>query len=297
MPLAGAPPRLTKPARRVVSQTVFTDELLLEIAAPEQIASLSHLSRDPQFCARPALARKYPALPLNTDAEAILRHRPDLVLFTDFSRSDLCSQVRRAGVPILSFSHYSSLDDALASLGVLAAHLGADAEARAAATVDRVRTRVARLARLLRKATPVRVISPSTFDILPGADTNFQDYCDHACAENLAKTVGGLAGNVPVPGEKILRWPVEKVVLVGGEAADGDSPLPTPAQIGHALQPFRRKSPYRHLRAVREGAAALLPTWQSSCVSHHRLACYEYLARQLHPACFAHAASLTPTLA
>ena len=34
---------------RVVSQTVGTDELLLALAAPDQIAALSHLARNPVF--------------------------------------------------------------------------------------------------------------------------------------------------------------------------------------------------------------------------------------------------------
>ena len=73
-------------AVRVVSQTVGTDELLLALAAPEQVAALSHLARDPAFSAVPGEARRYPQLQVNGDAESILRYAPTLVLFANYSR-------------------------------------------------------------------------------------------------------------------------------------------------------------------------------------------------------------------
>ena len=57
---------------RVVSQTVGTDELLLAVAAPEQIAALSHIAREPSFSAVAEEARAYPAIEVG-DAETILK--------------------------------------------------------------------------------------------------------------------------------------------------------------------------------------------------------------------------------
>jgi iron complex transport system substrate-binding protein len=221
---------------------------------------------------------------VNADAEALLRHRPALVLFADYSRPELILQVRRSGAEVMIFDRYNSLEDSFFSLTRLAKRLGPAAEKRADAVIADCKTRLASLQKRLKGVRPVRVISPSTFDIIPGDKTNFQDYCDHAGAENLAKTLGGLSGHVPAPGEKLLRWPVEKVVVIGGT---DDTANPTPKEIERALFPFRRMPPYRYLSAVREGKAALLLSWQSSCVTHHRVRCYEHLARQLHPTLFA----------
>ena len=46
--------------QRVVSQTVGTDELLVAIADPDEIAALSHLSRDSDFSAIAEQAAAYP---------------------------------------------------------------------------------------------------------------------------------------------------------------------------------------------------------------------------------------------
>jgi iron complex transport system substrate-binding protein len=258
---------------RVVSQTVGTDEMLLAVAAPEQIAALSHLSRDPNFSGVHREAAAWPAL-AHGDVETILRHRPTLVLFSDYSRAELVEQVRRAGVEIMLFDSYGTLEDAFSNLRKLAAALDEAALARVEAVIAEHRQRVEGLRTRLAGVRPVRVIAPSTYGVIAGRGTTFQDICDVVGAENLAATLGGLAGHSAPPVEQMLRWPVEVVVLGG---TDREA----------ALAPYRRLPPYAHLPAVRAGRVALLEPWALGCVTHLRVLAYEQLARQLHPERFA----------
>src|SRR5262245_43572677 len=87
-------------AVRVVSQTVGTDELLLALAEPSQIAALSPLAHESQFCAVSDEAAAYPQLAKNGDAENALKFSPTLILVANYSRVELVSQVRRAGVKV-----------------------------------------------------------------------------------------------------------------------------------------------------------------------------------------------------
>ena len=254
---------------RVVSQTVGTDELLLAVAAPDQIAALSHISRERSFSAVAAAAEAYPSIDRG-DAETILKYRPDIVLVADYSRGELVAQLQRAGVEIMSFGNYASLDDAFDNLRGLAHRLGPDAEVRAEAVIADVQARAARLREGLAGATPVKVIAPSTYGVIGGAGTTFQDLCDFAAAENLAATLGGLEGHAPIPRERMLTWPVEKVVVAGDDVAS-------------ALAPFERLPPYQFMPAVREARVALIDSYMLSSVTHHRIEGYERLARELHP--------------
>jgi iron complex transport system substrate-binding protein len=256
---------------RVVSQTVGTDELLLALAKPGQIAALSQLGRDPAFSACAAEAAAYPSVQPNGDAESVLRFRPTLVLCTDYSRAELTEQLRRAGVRILVFNRYYSLEDDYANLRRLGAELGA--RERAEAIIAGCRERMAALKARLRGVRPVAVIAPSIYGLIPGSETTFQDLCDHAGAVNLAASLGHMRGHSAPPAEEMLRWPVERVVLGGSDAA-------------RALAPLRSLSPYQFMDAVRSGRAALVEPWQLSCVSHHRIDGYEALARALHPEAF-----------
>jgi iron complex transport system substrate-binding protein len=265
---------------RVVSQTVGTDELLLAVADPGQIVALSHIAREPSFSAVAEEAKMYPAIEIG-DAETILKYRPTLVLGADYSRGELLAQVERAGVEVMRFSRYETLEDSFANLRTLAARLGPTAEVRAEGVIADVKRRELDLRERMAGVTPVRVIAPSTYGVIGGADTTFQDLCDYAGAENLAKTWGGLVGHVPPPREQMLTWPVERVVVAGGDAES-------------ALEPYRRIPPYRFMAAVKEGRVALIESYMLSCVSHHRMNGYERLARQLHPERFLRVEEASP---
>jgi iron complex transport system substrate-binding protein len=256
-------------AVRVVSQTVGTDEMLLAVAEPGQVAALSHLAYDPVFSAVAEEAKQYARIDRG-DAETVLKHRPTLLLAADFSRAELVEQVRRAGVKVLVFDRYQTLEDAYSNLRTLAAALGGGAPVRAERVIAECQERVEDLKRRLAGVTPARVIAPSTYGVIPGAETTFQDQCEHAGAINLASTLGRLRGHAAPPAEKMLTWPIDYVV-VSGETLET------------ALDPYRRLPPYAFMPAVREGRAVLLKPYMISTVTHYRIDVYEALARALHP--------------
>jgi len=257
-------------AARVISQTVGTDELLLAVAEPSQVAALSHLAGKAEFSAVSEAARNYPQLTLNCDLEGVLKYRPTLLLCADYSRAEFVSQARRAGLKVIVLTRYRTMADAYENLRLVAREIGPEAEARAERVIADCERRVAVLRERLSGVKPVRVIAPSNYGVIPGDDTTFQDLCDHAGAENLAATLGGLHGHEAPPTEQMLTWPVDRLVVVGEVVAD-------------ALVPFKKIPPYQYMASVKENRAVLLRHYQISCVSHHRIEAYELLARQLHP--------------
>ncbi len=213
--------------RRVVSQAVGTDDLLLEVADPGQIAALSHLGHDARYAPSVARARRFPVL-RSSSAEEILRQRPDLVLSTPYAPPESLVLLRRAGVKVHVFERFERLEDVYANLRTLGALLGHPE--RAEAVVRASEAAVRELARRLQGVRPIRVLAAGLYPFASGSGTSFQDICDHAGALNVAAEAG-LAGHVPMPGERALAWRVE--VLIGprsrpgpGRPAAGDQPLP-----------------------------------------------------------------------
>jgi iron complex transport system substrate-binding protein len=257
------------PPKRIVSQAVGTDEMLLAVADPSQIAALSHISRSPEFSGVAKEAAAYPQLK-GGDAEDILKFKPDLVLMTSYSRPELVQQVRKTGVQVCFIARFESLEDAYANLRLVAQAVGHPE--RAEAVIRSCRQRVEALAARLKGVKPVRVLAPSTYGYIAGTDTTFQDLCDHAGALNVAAEAG-LKGHAPTPGEQILGWRVETLVLGGTDCAT-------------SLTPYRSLTPFRLLPAVQQGRCALIPGHVLSSVTHLRIDGYERLARQLHPGAF-----------
>lgn len=256
---AGAP-------ARVVSQTVGTDEMLMALADPGQIAALSQLARNPDYCSDAAEAAKFPQLAAS-DTEAILRFHPDLVLMASYSRAETVAQVRRAGVPVLVIDHFDTLEDTYADLRLIARAIGH--EDRAEPLIAGLRARVAALERRLSGVTPARVVAPSAYGYIAGRDTTFDDLCAHAGAVNVAAEAG-LRGHAPIPAEKVLVWKVDRLVLEGADRAA-------------ALSRVRQIAPFKYMDAAISGRCALLPEALLSTVSQHRVDAYEVLAKALHP--------------
>lgn len=264
---------------RVLSQTVGTDELLLSLADPDQVAALSHLSRETAYSAVAAEAARYPHISATCDAEEALTYAPTLVLCADYSRAEFVSQVRRAGIRVIVFNKYRTLEDSYANLRLIARELGKEAQAER--IIADCQARVAALKERLEGVHKVRVIVPSIYSLIAGSDTTFQDLADHAGAENLAATLGHIVGHQPPPAEKILSWPIEKLVLAG-------------PSLEESLLPFRKLPPYQYMSSVKEGRAVLIPNYILSCITHRRVDGYEALARALHPELFADTSSVAP---
>ena len=258
LPLAAAPPR------RVVSQTVGTDEMLLALADPGQIAALSNLGRDARYSPVAGQARAYPSLK-DSDAESVLSFHPDLVLAASYTRPETLALLRRAGVRLVVLDHFDTLEDVYADLRTLGRELGHPK--RAEALIAQCRARVAALARRLQGVRPVRVLAASIYPFTAGSGTTFQDLCDHAGAINVAAEAG-LKGHQPTPTERLLTWNAE--VLVADDEPD------IKARLGQLPT-------YRFLPAFQAGRLVLMPEPLLSSVSQHRIDAYEQLARALHP--------------
>ena len=262
--LAVALPLLAGRPQRVVSQAVGTDELLLALADPDQVAALSNLGHDARFNPAAGAARPFRTL-RDSDAESVLAFHPDLVLAASFTRPETLTLLRRAGIRLVVLDRFDSLEDVYASLRLLGRELGQ--EARAEALVGQCRSRVAALAERLRGVRPVRVLSAGLYPFTSGSGTTFQDLCEHAGALNVAAEAG-LKGHAPTPSEKLLVWNPEVLVAAG----EGDLRAQL-AEIPH----------YRALPAFKAGRVVVLPGAMMSSVSHHRIAAYEALAKALHP--------------
>ena len=94
--LPAALPTLAAPTR-VVSLNLCTDQLLVALAAPNQIAGLGRFSRDPDISAVAGQAKAFPRI--GGGAETVLLQKPDLVLAGPYDRPVTSGALARQGIP------------------------------------------------------------------------------------------------------------------------------------------------------------------------------------------------------
>lgn len=115
--------------RRVASLNLCTDELLLTLAEPGQIASVTYLAQQPE---ESSLWRQGRAYPKNDGSLiSVIGYRPDLVLAMGGGGRDSALIARRLGIQVLNLPYPESIGDMEAMVLRVAHVLGRDAAGRA----------------------------------------------------------------------------------------------------------------------------------------------------------------------
>ncbi|MCG7394781.1 ABC transporter substrate-binding protein [Microvirga sp. ACRRW] len=108
--------------RRVVSLNLCTDEMLLAFADREQIASLTHLIRDPSIS---IMVEQSQGIPVNDGrAETILFNGPDLVMVGTYGQHYQAALLKAQGLEVLTLGAWTSLKDGQDQIRTMARALG-----------------------------------------------------------------------------------------------------------------------------------------------------------------------------
>ncbi|GBD48328.1 periplasmic binding protein [Methylopila sp. Yamaguchi] len=205
-------PSAAAPAR-VVSINLCTDELLVRLADPAQVASVTWLST---VSAGSNVADLVRGAPQNRGlAEEVVAARPDLVLAGRYTARAAVSVLKRIGVPVVEADAPRTLDQVKTEIRRVADAVGHS---------DRGEAMIAELERRLARPAPVRerslraaVLRPNGFTAGPGS---------------LSDELMRRAGLVNVAAELKLdnygQLPLETILLAGVDLliVDGDRPGP-----------------------------------------------------------------------
>lgn len=127
---AGAEPaRQVPPLKKVASLNLCADELVLRLAAPGQVASVTFLARDKSASNVADLAE---SVPVNRGlAEEVVPLSPDLVIAGAYTTRSTTQMLRRLGVEVLELDTPRSVEEAYGQIRAVAARLGAQAKGEA----------------------------------------------------------------------------------------------------------------------------------------------------------------------
>jgi iron complex transport system substrate-binding protein len=129
-----APRADANPPQRVVSANLCGDEMLLALADPAQIASLSPFASDPELSFLANQARHFPHN--RGSVEDVIRLASDLVLIGPYDSGYARALLEAKAVPFLVLQPWHSLGEGLAQIRQLAQRLGHPE--RGEAMIDRI---------------------------------------------------------------------------------------------------------------------------------------------------------------
>jgi iron complex transport system substrate-binding protein len=172
--------------RHVMSLSMCTDDLLLELLPPERIASLTYYSRDP------SISRQWPRaakMRINWGtAEEVLAEKPDLVLAGTYTTPATRSLLKKLGWPLLEVPPAVDFDEIRAVTRQVARAL--KEEAAGEALIAKMDLTLRELA-ASKPAQTMRVAAWGEGGSIPGKGTLFDAILTAAGGVNIAATLDG----------------------------------------------------------------------------------------------------------
>lgn len=199
--------------RRVVSLNPCLDVILVNVADREQIAALSHFSRDKDTSTIAELATTFPMS--RESAEEVISFTPDLVLTSRHSSSATRNALRRVEIKTELFSEPKSVTESIAQIRTISALVN---------RVERGEELIGRIEAALAAAAP----APDTLRLSAlifqsngfstGGDTLVNEMLGRVGFINVANRYG-LTGWGTIPLERVIADPPQ-VLLAGALLAD-----------------------------------------------------------------------------
>lgn len=190
----------TASPQRIVSMNPCADAILAEVAAPGQIAAISHWSHDPRATSMDvAVARSLPRH-FGT-AEEVLAFRPDLVIAGAHTPAPTRAAFTRLGIPVVLVGVPSSVQESRSEIRRIATAAGRPAAGEA--LVQRIDAALAG-AQHRGPMTPALLRTPA--GVVPGAGTLVADVMERTGFSNAAALIGLRTWDV-LPLEALLLNP------------------------------------------------------------------------------------------
>ncbi len=194
-------------APRIASINVCTDQLLLTLTDPKQIAGLSPYARDPASSWLAERARNFRRL--SGEAEDVLMLRPDVVVAGAFSRRATREMLKQMGQRVVEFAVAQSLDDVRRNIRLMGDLVGHPE--RASAEIARFDDAIAR-ARAVAARHPLRVLAVSRRGWITGQHSLLGALLRAVGLTNIAGELGVAAGGFQ-PLEAVIKLRPDLLVV------------------------------------------------------------------------------------
>lgn len=234
--------------QKIVSLTLGSSEILIDLVPPERIAALHRIAADSPHSNIRERARGFRLV--GSDVEEIAAVQPDLVIVASYSGREFVEQLRRARLPLFTVTEFDDVDSICRSIEALGTAAGEPE--RAKEMVARMRSTIETLQRKIpQNRPPMRVMSLAQSGTTAGKRTTFDSLIRLAGARNVAAEQG-IDKFGAISAEQVVAWDPD-VIVVGKDPDTGQS-LKMRLLTDRAYATLRNKRiievPYPHFTCV-----------------------------------------------
>ena len=266
----------TKKPERIVSLTISTDEILLELVSEDRIAALTYLVDDPGISNAVEKSKTVLARLDGNSAEAILALKPDLVIVADFFKVEMIETLRELGIPVYVYKTQKNIQDVKNSIVELANVVGEPQNALPLLTMmDAKLAQIEMTVNEILESERKRVIYIQTNGATFRPESTSHDICKFAGVKEAALELN-YQKNITLSKEEIVRLNPDAFVL---SAWDYDGKHETQERC----KEIQEDPAYQSIKAIKNHAIVALPGAHMQSLSHYIVYAIEDMAKAMYP--------------
>ena len=263
--------------RRIVSETLGSDEVLFGVCAGDRLAGVSSVALDERYSNIADQVRNR-SLPAIEDAEQVVELRPDLVFVASYSQAEKVELLRSAGVAVFRLNDFDHISGIIGNIRTVGYMVGEDQ--CAANLVSRIEKRLSEIASEAdRHSSRPRAMLYDPSGYTAGANTLIDEMLHRVGARNVAAE-HGIRGSTRISSEAIALWQPD-FIIAGAAHGEFD-------QVRQALlsDPAIARGP-----AGRPGRIIVIDDRFLLCVSQYMVPAMEAMAEGLYDSAITNAKS------
>lgn len=274
---AGNEVTLPEKPQRIVSLTLGTDELLMDLVPAERIVGLTHLSNDAGISHVSERSGAVKNKIKGNSAEAIFELQPDLVLIADWWALNILQTLRDMGIPVYVYKTPYNVNDVEKMIAEVAEAVGESGKGEMLRQAYHERVKQLRLRRGSTGRRSAVTLSGHGGTNFGAKGSMYDDMCEYAGIENCLK-------DLPANGQATLskEYIIEKnpdVILIPAWTMQGMNQVASREEL-------LADSSLQTVNAIREKRIYPISGKAIYCVSHYVAQEIEVLAAAVYPEYF-----------
>ncbi|MBC7658322.1 MAG: ABC transporter substrate-binding protein [Chitinophagaceae bacterium] len=256
--------------QRIASGTVGADEVLVKLLKGDEqrLIAVSTFADDPKYSFLKELPKSVKAR-VGGSVENLLVLQPDLVILASYTSPEITKQLKNAKINVEIQKAFGSVLDVEHNIRSLGKLIGKDKEAED--TVNEMEKEIASaLAKQPKCGRRPSVLQYESNDVLPAADTIFDDVVERAGFHNILRDMK-LSGWVNVSHEILVQQKPDFILASAADAKNKDE----------LLKKMNASPAWQTFDAVKKGRVILVPDRLLYTVSQHVSELVSFVAGEL----------------
>lgn len=266
--------------QRIVSLTMFSDDVLLELVDKDRLVAITTFAGDKDISNIADRVADFPSK-ITLNVEIVLSLNPDIVIVANWSDADQVKQLKKVGVNVFLMESGLTVDTIIAKIRTLAKVVGeVEKGERIVEDMKRRLTNISSSLKPLSKNQRLSIIDYAVWGTAQGTGTSWDEVVTRA---GLINVVGNIPvndwGQVPLSKEKLIEFDPDIIILPGWVFGD-------PAGADNFYNQTVNDPALKGMKAIVNENVYKMPESLKTTTSHYIVDAIEFLAALAYPHLF-----------